>query len=165
MNEPAPLEALDIVIRLSVPSDVGCIFDAWLKHAKRSPAGWHVPAYIWRPEYHRLVEQVLERSTVLIAANPGQENGKDLSWHIYGFLAYEKLPSEERYYHFLYVKDTYRRRKVATRLLQAVEPSLGQPDALPIRCSHTGKDNCFEQLSTGLHPLVYDPFPLWRSFK
>lgn len=96
-------------LRLASPSEYNFIYGNWLKHY-RSEIREQCPNEIFFKEHHKIIEAILKRSQVMVA------HDQDDTDHFFGFAVYEKHEGCT-ILHFVFVKDTFRRLGVATKLL------------------------------------------------
>lgn len=114
-----------VAIRQGAVSDLALIRNSWTKsYGKHSPAGdcragsWaRIPQAVYEYEQHRLIGRLLERALVLVACNPEDAD------QIFGYIVAEQ--QEQPVYHYLYVKDSFRKLGIATQLYGAAAQVLG----------------------------------------
>lgn len=113
---PNPSASADLLkqainVRPASEADVGFIFNSWLKSFQ--PAQPHVPGPVYFDFQHRVIEQLLKRSTVSVACNPTDVN------QIYGYIVHEVIEGLP-VVHYAYVKHTFRRTGVFKQLMHDV---------------------------------------------
>lgn len=92
---------LPIRIRPAAESDVAFIFSSWLKSYRSSRFAQGITNTVFFGEHHKVIEELLKTSTVLIACN------KNDSTDIYGYICAEII-SNVFVVHYMYIKHTYR---------------------------------------------------------
>ena len=112
MSSPAP--AFPMVIRDGVEGDYPFIFATWLNHFRESPVGKLPTKDVYFREQHRVIERLLARSKVLVAANP------DADFHMFGWLVGEHSKIGA-IVHYAFVKSPFRKAGIAKKLLQTLE--------------------------------------------
>ena len=104
---------LPVAIRPADSGDVGLIYSSWLKSYwdARPPALRGVPREVFFSDHghHGVITRLLPRSSVLVACEPEDPS------EIYGWLC-----ASPRALHYVYVKELWRRKHVATRLINAI---------------------------------------------
>lgn len=126
---------LPINIRPPIPSDEGYIYRTWLdSYRVTGPMVKQVRDRVFFAYYHKIINNILTRgSRILVASSPDDEK------IIYGDIIWEPIPFPEEekdgVLHWVYVKSTWRRLKVATRLIEATGLD-------PARCYFTHWTNC-----------------------
>jgi hypothetical protein len=69
------------VLRAPEPGDISFIFNSWLKSYRDAPFVSGIPNTIYYSELHKIIEKVLTRANVVIAADPG-EPGLIFGWGV-----------------------------------------------------------------------------------
>lgn len=104
-----------LTFRDPVPSDIVLVLDAWSKGFKSSPWAGTVPNNLWHETVTTTVTQLLARGARLVIlcseARPDQ---------IVGFACWEPVKGG-LCLHYLYVKDPFRKKGLATALLTTIE--------------------------------------------
>jgi GNAT superfamily N-acetyltransferase len=93
-------------------SEVGFVCKAWKFGLKDSPTNHQLPGRVFFARANAEVDEILAGATVLVARDP--ENAD----FAYGFVAFETTP-DTLILHWVYVRDGFRRQKVALQLLSA----------------------------------------------
>ena len=145
---------LPFVIRGVKADDIPFIFDGWMKQNRYAPISKHVPTKIYRPYYHAVLEDILKRSTVIVACNPDDET------HTFGVLVWEPDPA---LFHWLYVKDIYAGQGLARALLTYAVPSLGTPQQPELICTSSGPTVFQNRSIVERYKLIYNPFLLFQG--
>jgi GNAT superfamily N-acetyltransferase len=104
---------LPIRIRSISDSDVSFVFNSWLRSFKGSPKYKHVENTIFYQNHHKIVQQCILRSQVLLACD---EN--DLS-QILGYIVADRI-DDILTVHYVYVKQAFRGLGIASMLLKEV---------------------------------------------
>lgn len=123
-----------IEIREATPNDRPLIYATWLRsyrHGSLFPR--HIPDPTFFEAHHNVAEELLKRSTTLVAHPPGDPEV------ILGWACFETLePVGDKpsglAVHYVYVKPAFRRAGVARRLLAQV--ARVEADGAPIWYSH-----------------------------
>lgn len=102
------------LIRRAITRDVPHITSTWLRCYRHAPFVQGIPNTVYFYNHHKILEEVLPRSMVLVACNP--DNPDD----IYGWCCYE-MTSNAAIVHFVYVKTQHRRQRIAHRLVEMIE--------------------------------------------
>lgn len=105
---------LPILLRPANAEDVGFIFNSWLKSFRNSEYASEIPNEIYFSEHHKLIERLLQKYEVIVAANPEDPS------QIYGFIC-AGLTDGVFTLHYVYVKHTFRRMGIGAALLNAFE--------------------------------------------
>jgi ribosomal protein S18 acetylase RimI-like enzyme len=136
-----------LIVRDVRPSDEHYILATWSKGILREcPFRW-MSSHVWK-KYHGLMEDLLRRAGVVVAANPEDED------HIVGygiFTFHDVLPV----LHWAYVKDKFRGRGIGRAIVREAIPNFGnQPFAYTHSCL---------TLQRRAHKWQghYDPFFMW----
>lgn len=106
---------LPIAFRDGTDADAGLIFSSWLRsyYDARPPAIWDIQREVYFADsgHHGVVERILRVSRVLIAHPPDDPD------EVYGWAC-----GGAGLLHYVYVKELWRRKGVATRLVAEVAP-------------------------------------------
>jgi len=147
-----------LLIRDAQQDDANFIFNSWLKSFRRSWFAQRIPNDIFYSQQHKVVEEILSRVTtqahvITPATDPAT---------ICGYAVTEAIPGTEgraKLVHYTYVKETFRRLGLATRLLShaGIGPDYGQQIVF---LSHITSH--FAPLAEK-HGYVYNPFVLYRG--
>lgn len=104
---------LPIRMRSISDADINFVFNSWLKSFKGSPMYKHVENTIYFQNHHKLLQQCIMKSQVILACD---EN--DLS-QILGYVVADKIDGILTI-HYVYVKQAFRGLGVAKMLMQEV---------------------------------------------
>lgn len=102
-----------IVVRQALDSDAPFIFSSWLKSFRSSDFAKHLSNSMYYREHHKLIADILERSQVICAVSDEDES------QIFGWICAE-TGGPVPVVHYVYVKQTYRRVGIASKLLSLV---------------------------------------------
>jgi GNAT superfamily N-acetyltransferase len=94
------------------PGDVRFVLDSWAKSFRASPWAGVIPNHLYYDVFHESVEQLLARGTKIQIACAKHDPSRILGW-----VATEKVRDGQAV-HFIYVKDPFRRRGLASHLLE-----------------------------------------------
>lgn len=132
---------LPVLVRDYEPfSDEEFVFHSWLKTYRNSPFAEGIRSSLYYPSQHRVIEQIIARSTVLMAVS--KEDGN----HIFGYIVFEKDPPV---LHWMYVKYSYRGMGMENLLLER--------SSLP--CESFYSHFCYDWVSyTKQRKLQYHPY-------
>lgn len=97
-------------IREITDKDKNFIFSSWLKSYRNAQAVKPVVNTLYYKEQHRVIEELLERSKVLVLHSPDDEN------NLIGYVVVEEIQGIP-VIHWLYVKHTFRGMGLARILL------------------------------------------------
>lgn len=138
------LEKLPVRVRAAAPTDVSFIFSSWLKSFRASSFTKNMSNTVFYSEHHKVIEDILKTSTVLIACN--EKEPQD----IYAYIVAERIDGI-MVLHYVYVKHTYRQFGLAKMLWQQFDQNSGQAGI----CTHMTRIG--ERLALKYN-LVYSPY-------
>jgi GNAT superfamily N-acetyltransferase len=101
-----------INLRTTEPGDMRFVLDSWGKSYRVSPWAGCVPNHLFYDTFHEAVEGLLARGTKITIACAKHDPSRILGW-----VATETVRDGQAV-HFLYVKDPFRRRGLASHLLE-----------------------------------------------
>jgi hypothetical protein len=104
-------EKLIIELREGKPIDEDFIFSSWIQCLGNSRPYSGLDRNWFTTAQHALIEKLLKNSKILIACDPEDDD------QIYGYMVYNPMSNV---LHWVYVKQLFRRAKVASRLLGKV---------------------------------------------
>ena len=133
------------VFRDPVPADVPFILDSWIRSFRESPWAGCVPNNQFYDVTRSAIEGLLERGAKLVVACSRVDSDQILGW-----ACTEKVRGGDAA-HFVYVKDPYRRRGLATELLNH---GTANPQAQD-RKFYTFRTRCASYFSR--HGWVHEP--------
>jgi L-amino acid N-acyltransferase YncA len=156
LREARPRQPLPpCVIREARPEDRGFIFGNYLKSAYSSFAYRNMPAPAFQHFAARLLEQLIERSQVLVVHRKDDENA------LLAFAVSERpfKGMSQIVLHFMYIKHDYREQGLGGAILKAIGHD---PDKTQLFATH--------MTSAWFHigpkfGAIYNPFFLWPQFQ
>lgn len=107
------MEEGNVLVRFGHDIDVGMVTSDWLKSFRDGYFNATVPNRVYYSQHHKILENLLEKSTVLVlcnANNPAQA----LGWMCY------EVDANILIIHYIYVKEIFRRQGLATKLVKYV---------------------------------------------
>lgn len=144
------METLPVVLRAAGKADIPFITSSWLKSYRDSAAVKGVPNTIYYASHHRVLEHLIPRSTVLVAANP------DATEQILGWICAE-LVNGAFVLHFLYVKNVFRRFGLAQKLVASLEEV-----EKPVAHFFTHRTRSMTRWEQGRR-WIYNPYYVWKT--
>lgn len=121
MEEHKHPEILEqITFRQPTEADLPFIFSSWLKSFRNSNFAKNILNNTYYSEHHRIIEEILKISTVLLACDKSNVE------NIYGYIVAAKLDNMFTI-HYVYVKHTYRRMGLAGLLIGAFQLDPREP--------------------------------------
>lgn len=121
MKEDKLPEILEqITFRQPIESDLPFIFSSWLKSFRNSNFAKNISNEIYYPEHHRIIEDILRYSTVILACDKSNVE------NIYGYIVAATL-DDVFTVNYVYVKHTYRRMGLAGLLINAFQRDTREP--------------------------------------
>ena len=94
-------------------SDKSFIFNSWLKSFRNSPFAKPMPNEPYYKNHKQIIEKLLKKSKVLIAANPSDP------LQIFGYIVYEEL-GDVKILHYVYVKYSFRKFGIAKNMVNSI---------------------------------------------
>ncbi len=104
---------LALRIRAGIPADVPLVTNSWLRSFRFSAWARDMSNRTYYFYHHRVLEELLPRSTVLVAVSPEDPDA------IYGWCCAEVVDTAV-VIHYVYVKESYRRLGVARALVKTL---------------------------------------------
>jgi hypothetical protein len=133
-----------IRIREANEVDVNFIFSSWLKSYRLSSFAKQISNAVYFPEQHKLIENLLKSSVVLVACNIEDPD------QVYGWVCATKIMSVYCL-HYIYIKQQFRKFGIARFLMQT---SGHNPDIIGLYTHHT---NVMADMAKKAN-LVYHPY-------
>ena len=131
---------MEIRIRGAIPSDINFIYATWLRSYRYgSTTGRSVQNTIFFPEYNKVIDNLLSKSTVLVAC---LDTDNEV---IFGYLVYEANTI-----HYCFIKESFRGLGIMNKLITSL-----------IFKYHTHETYLGEGLIKKYH-LIYNPFLLYQ---
>ena len=106
-----------ITIRPALETDLPMIYSSWMKSNRKSGLAADILNEIYYDEHRKVIEGCFHRGEILIACDSENESV------IIGYLAASSGP--DTVLHYVYVKQMFRKLKVASTLIQHVFPDFG----------------------------------------
>jgi len=132
-------------IRPAKEDDIPFIFNSWLKSYRNSHFCKLLVNEVYFSEHHKVIQNLIKHSTVLIACNPEDEN------QLYGYLVASK-EQNILCLHYIYIKHAFRNFKIASSLLQSISHD---PSQAAIYTHHTRIcDKLAEKYNLLYHPYI-----------
>lgn len=103
-----------ITTRPMEKDDVRLVLDSWLKSYRISPWAGCVPNHLYYDVHHECIEQLLARGAEVLVAAAKHDKTRILGW-----ICTERT-RDLNVIHFIYVKDPFRQRGLASHLLETV---------------------------------------------
>jgi hypothetical protein len=103
-----------IAIREFTSSDIGFVFNSWLKSFRSSYFAKGIPNSVYFSGHHKLIEHLIQNSRVVIACDPADTK------NIYGYICASTVQGI-LVVHYVYVKHTFRCLGVAKTLMNQFE--------------------------------------------
>lgn len=139
-------ESLPITVRVASQSDIGFIFNSWLKSYKGGGLfTYDIPPAVYFTEHHKILERLLKRSTVIVACDSQDPT------LIYGYLIAEEIEGFP-VLHFCYVKNTFRGFGISNILLACLKIEMNSP----LFISHMTK--AFKMRLMHKFHIIYNPY-------
>lgn len=122
------LDASLVRFRPMLPDDVNFVKDSWLKSFRDSPWAGVVPNNLYTDTTNEAIEQLLARGAKVEVVSAAHDDNKILAW-----CCSEPVINGVAV-HYVYVKDPYRRKGLASALL---ERARGKAECERPRCLYT----------------------------
>ena len=134
-------------LRATDAEDSSFIFNSWLKSYRNSDFAKAQCNAVYFENHKQIIHSILERSLMVVVCNPEDDS------HMFGYIIYEKLAGNNLLVHYLYIKHTYRRMKLAKALIDHVKSSDN-----PILSSHY--TNVCRHFNNPI--VIYDPYKMFE---
>lgn len=135
-----------IRIRRANDEDIPFIFSSWLKSFRTSWFAKLIANPIYFDQHHKVIENVLKTSEVLVACN-----NEDIG-QIYGYICAERIDGVF-VVHFTYIKHPFRKMGIAKELLNVFDHDLGNA------AFYTHHTKSAESV-TSKYGFIYNPYLL-----
>ena len=146
-----------VLIRRGVKADVPLIASSWLKAFRAGPAVECVPNTLYFRAQHRMLEQVIPGSILLVACNEEDPN-QILGWCC-AIVAQGAL-----ILHFMYVKGTFRGFGIARKMFDTLKEiyisEADRPYPGFFFYTHRVRVN---KITTKKYGAIYNPYLLWAN--
>lgn len=141
-----PIE-IDIKHSTMLEREKPLLYNAWLKSYGKSSEARRMSSKVYFQNYTKIIDGILEDCYVAFALNPD-----DLD-QILGFVAFSYDEDINlTVIHYVYVKEAFRKLGLAKKLMEQIQPKLGDE---PMIC--TFANHIFDELREK-YLLAYDPF-------
>lgn len=125
-------------------TDIGFVFNSWLKSYKNSPIARCVPTSVFYSGQHKLIEHLIANSTTIVACS------KEDPLQIFGYICASRVQGI-LVVHYIYVKQTYRMLGVGKMLLNHFDFQLSSASC------YTHRTETGDRLSAKFN-MVYHPY-------
>ena len=140
MEKPTP----PITLRPAAQTDVGFIFNSWLKSYKYSLFARTITNTIYFSEHHKLIEKLLKSNETIVACNPNDPE------QIYGYVNAGRIGGVFCL-NYIYVKQSFRGLGIGKSLLNYFEHD---PSSASVYTHHT---RTAEKLAPKYN-MIYHPY-------
>lgn len=121
MSRKARIKGVDVVIRPMRPADDALVYDSWVESFRLAHAAGVIPMDMYRTIYREVVSRILALPTVAVAVLCMAD---DLD-QVLGYLVHQS--GSPPTLHYVFVKEPFRRAKVATLLASHAGIVTSQP--------------------------------------
>jgi GNAT superfamily N-acetyltransferase len=143
---------IDIKHSSSIDKEKAFIYNSWLKSFGKSTEARRMAAKVYFEGYSKIVDSILKNSFVAIALNPDDAD------QILGYVVFNYDEDINlSVVHYVYVKEAFRKLGIAKKLMEQIQPKLGEEAMICTFANHIFDDLRDKYL------LTYDPF--MRSVK
>lgn len=143
-------QALPVRIRRATKRDIPFITNSWLRSLRNAPQVQGIPNNTYYYQHHKLLEQLIPRSVVLVICN---ENDED---QILGWCCAEVVDTA-LVVHYVYIKHPFRKLGLATRLVKLLEESEQPPAIMHTHMTEIGRRIVKEK------DWVFNPYLAWTK--
>lgn len=142
-----------LLLRKVIRADIPFITSSWLESFRNAPMVRGVPNSIYFSYHHKILEELLPRSIVLVACNPADTD------QIVGYICAEVFDNC-LVVHYVYVKQPLRRLGVAKKLLDTLLES-----EKPAAVQYTAKTPSIFDFEKQLKEqrIIYNPYLLYAT--
>ena len=144
------MPALPVEIRRARKADIPFITSSWLKSNRYGYMVQSVPNTVYYHQHHKVLEQIIPRSVVLVACNHEDPD------QILGWMCAEVVDTA-MVVHYVYVKKSFRRFGLAKRLIDTMAKVEDPPAFM---ATHSNRDirDTLER-----HNVIYNPYLLFAK--
>lgn len=139
-----------LLIRTAQKADAPFIIHSWLTSFREGDFNAGIPNTIYYHTHHKIVTSILSRATVLVLCMP------DAPEVLFGYICVEACDNGI-IIHYIYVKNDFRKSRLASRLLQEVLDA-EKPDV--VFCTHRVKPMGIEFKK---RHYIYNPYLLAKD--
>jgi len=143
---------LPVELRRARKSDIPFITSSWLKSHRYGYSSQSVPNTVYYHQHHKILEEVIPRSVVLVACNHEDPD------QILGWMCAEVVDTA-MVIHYVYVKKSFRKFGLAKRLVQTMAEVEDPPAFM---CTHSNREvrDIVEKKEIIYNPyLLFDKLP------
>jgi hypothetical protein len=147
--------ALPILMRRARSGDIPFITNSWLKSFRDAPYVTSCPNNVYFGSQHRLIEQLIPRSVVLVACNEDDPD-QILGWiaaEVLALNAEDESQGKGLVIHYCYVKRTFRQVGLARRLWATLVTT-----EEPVVTMYTHRTMACKRLGLTQRGIVYNPY-------
>jgi len=117
---------LDIVCREPCPDDKSYLYNSWITSLRYNKPFDVLERHWYNAAAAALIARILASSNMLVAVNPSNSS------QIFGYIVYN---NDRRVLHYIYIKKSFRKAKVATRLMDEAFNGFIKPINYTVRTS------------------------------
>lgn len=140
----------NLILRNAVPEDLNLMYNSWLREYRYSDFTKGCPSKLYYKNHGEIITKLLQRSNVRILCD--EQNPSS----IFGYIVYDYDELSNLIIHYVYVKSTYRKCKLAKFMINSAIS--GANDLLMFASHYTKK---FEEFVNHTKlPIVYNPYLL-----
>ncbi len=139
------MPALPIEIRRAKRSDIPFITSSWLKSNRHGYMVRSVPNNIYYYNHHKILEELLPRSVVLVACNAEDPD------QILGWMCAEVVDTA-MVIHYVYVKQSFRKFGIAKRIVNLMKTTEDPPAVMATHSNPEVRDLLKEK------NIIYNPY-------
>jgi len=144
------MPALPVEIRRARKSDIPFITSSWLKSNRYGYMVQSVPNTAYYYQHHKILEQVIPRSVVLVACNHEDPD------QILGWMCAEVVDTA-MVLHYVYVKKSFRKFGLATRLVETMRKVEDPPAIMTTHSNREVRDILEDK------EIMYNPYLLFAN--
>lgn len=144
----------EIVLRKATRADIQFITSGWLKSFRNAPFVRGVPNSVYYYYHHKILEELLPRSQVMVACNEADPN------QLLGFVCAEVLDNSVLVLHYVYVKQLLRKQGIAKFMVDTLKSDLSIATV-----QYTAKTYAVIDMEERLKAagMVYNPYLLYTK--
>lgn len=137
----------EVATRLWREADKAFVYESWLESFRVSHAAGPFPMRMYRKVYTETLDALIARpgAQVLVACSPDDDD------QVLGFVCHERRATVPPIVHYLYVKQLFRRERVATILMTAADIPTGR------RFIYTFKTPVATRIAEHWAGAIFDP--------
>jgi len=120
-------QEIPIILRPATESDIGFIFNSWLKSYRSSAFAKSIINEVYFENHHKIIERLVQENQVIIACDEKDSN------QFYGYICAGKV-QDHFICHYMYVKHSFRGLGIGTELLNYFDHDI---ESISIYTHHT----------------------------